>query len=131
MLTSHVFAMHSRLDELRWQKRVVIHHLDSTKELLDIERFIHVNQTEFDERKLIVFLLYDNRLIKSLPVIEISPSLSKQIEELAVSTKTFLIGLDGGIKHSYSTLDWLTIFSHIDGMPMRKVELRHQKRLEK
>jgi hypothetical protein len=42
--------------------------------------------------------------------------------------RVLLIGKDGGVKGRYDALDLAGIFTRIDGMPMRRAEMRRQQR---
>lgn len=47
------------------------------------------------------------------------------IQQRLRGRKIILIGLDGGIKAGYDHFDLKEIFKEIDGMPMRRAELRN------
>ncbi|WP_299152381.1 DUF4174 domain-containing protein [uncultured Christiangramia sp.] len=86
--------------------------------------------SELSERKLLVIQAHKDRYKIIFP--ENSEWVSSSLkDELKISRKTefevFLLGLDGGIKQrQQEILQTEKFFSLIDGMPMRKAEIRRK-----
>tara|TARA_R100000655_G_scaffold50812_2_gene88419 strand:+ start:997 stop:1275 length:279 start_codon:yes stop_codon:yes gene_type:complete len=85
---------------------------------------------KLSERKLVVIQATKDRYKIIFP--ENSEWVSSSLKDvLNISTKTefevFLLGLDGGIKlRQQEILQTEKLFSLIDGMPMRKAEIRRE-----
>jgi hypothetical protein len=115
----------------QWKERVlIVMTANKDSELLQQQIAIFTqNETGLTERKLLVYLatpheytLYNPKKInwKSGSV------LYDNYQSRDTEMELVLIGLDGGIKHrTYSITPALEIFTVIDGMPMRRLELQH------
>lgn len=120
------------LDDHQWKNRVLLvitNDLESQTYTSQIEEFNNNNQ-EFKDRKLIIYSVLQNkyRLENSG-----NPSWIKNSELYityntnASNFKIILIGLDGGIKiEQNKLLTTKELFSTIDGMPMRRSELKNR-----
>ncbi len=123
-----------QLKQHRWQNRLLIlvdNEANSDKMLTQLAR-LKKDKTGLEERKLIVYQFSQKGYRKGL---------SNKNEWLTITNTTnfftkkttafriYLIGLDGGIKmQKQNPVNISTIFSLIDGMPMRQAELRKNKK---
>lgn len=103
------------LHELRWKNRIVISDIPIQTDALP--------KSGIKERRLMVFstqpVFTTNYAGKTGRMLE------QECADLLNGNKhVILIGLDGGIKEAYDSLDWQLIFADIDKMPMRKSEMR-------
>ncbi len=120
------------LQQYQWQNRIIVVYADEpeldllTKQL----ELLTEEPSELSERKLLVIHAHKDRYKKIFP--ENSEWISSTLkDELNISTKTefevFLLGLDGGIKlRQQEILQTKKLISLIDGMPMRKAEIRRK-----
>lgn len=125
-------TMAQDLADHRWENRVLL--LLSTEisqeDLGQQISEIRSNRKEMEERKLITFLLTPDQ---SYMGFNFDESLSNRdiYRKYKVTEGPFemvLIGLDGGVKKRYTGYEDLAkIFAVIDGMPMRRAELKSKK----
>lgn len=120
------------LQQYQWQNRIIVVYADEpeldllTKQL----ELLTEEPSELSERKLLVIQAHKDRYKKNFP--ENSEWVSSSLkDELKISTKTkfevFLLGLDGGIKlRQQEIVQTEKLFSLIDGMPMRKAEIKRK-----
>lgn len=110
------------LQDLRWQNRILIGELPAEggywQHLLNAP-------AQARERKLVVLLSQGDKWIHNpvhLPLQALPLWVKQSPGEL------FLIGLDGGIKARYElgNVKLSEVFADIDGMPMRRAELRQK-----
>ena len=107
ILSSIQLTAQEDLSRFQWKKRVLVITADSRQSpILKKQVFaIGAQDDAFEERKLVL-------------VTTINPSIPFEIK---------LIGLDGGVKLEQTTiLQRKELFSLIDGMPMRKQEIRNE-----
>jgi hypothetical protein len=103
------------LKELRWKHRIVLTSEPVKADIVDENKILDLR------------ILYFSTNPK--PSTNYSGKTSEKLwmeceQLLARESKVVLIGLDGGIKEVYDSLDWSQIFSDIDKMPMRRAELK-------
>jgi hypothetical protein len=110
-------------NEYRWKNRII--YLQSSNfDLVNaqLEQFKN-NQTELDERKMIIFVKVGNSVYKGINLQETTlPALLINIDKDYFFT---LIGLDGGVKIQERTVvKFHRLKNTVDAMPMRQSELR-------
>ena len=124
------FGLVFSLDQFRWNNRVIIlyDHTIGSKTIQDQLATFQGQESELTERKLIIigstqdgaYYLFKDNTFQSTPITS-----SKNLYHDGSAYTFNLIGLDGGVKHTskaiVSTEELLVI---IDGMPMRRSELR-------
>jgi hypothetical protein len=117
------------LDELRWEYRVLLISKPNDDTLLTSQ--LTQNASELNERKLLVFIVSENttRIYQPNNSDRIAINIDTATLKNRIGDKpAILIGLDGGTKSFYefknSTVDLKQVFADIDGMPMRRAELR-------
>ena len=115
----------SAISELKWQSRVVIYVADENDHVEALLSSAEKHRGNLLERKLTLLILKESTLF-TFPDLKTNQALVSSIQRSKTSEKTVLIGLDGGIKHSYNEINWPLIFSHIDAMPMRMAELNRR-----
>ncbi|WP_208152423.1 DUF4174 domain-containing protein [Winogradskyella pelagia] len=129
-----ILCMHSinsqNLESFKWKNRLLLVLTSNTKSTA-FTRQLKILETEskgLEERKLLVF--------KISPYLEMSSQehndywitdskVFKKYNSSPEEFKVILIGLDGGIKLEQNTvLTAKNLFTLIDGMPMRRTEIR-------
>ena len=114
----------SDLDSLEWKNRVIV--INEPKNQDESLQLLKDQVAEIDDRDIIWFVINDDLAISNY-----SGQLSRKFvnnmrERLGpMQGKVILIGKDGGIKSQSDYLDLEAIFSEIDAMPMRQLEM-HQ-----
>ncbi|TQI69544.1 uncharacterized protein DUF4174 [Gramella sp. Hel_I_59] len=120
------------LQQYQWENRIIVVYsndteLDLVSKQLDL---LTEEPKELSERKLILIQVHSNQYKTIFP--ENSEWVSSYLKDkLKISVKTefevFLLGLDGGIKlRQQEIVQTEKLFSLIDGMPMRKAEIRRK-----
>ena len=114
--------MLSHLDSLVWKNRVIV--ANEPKNQNEYLQLLKAQVAEIDDRDIIWFIIKGN-----LTFTNYSGQLSREFvinmhERLdLVQGKVILIGKDGGIKSQSDYLNLEAIFSEIDAMPMRQIEM--------
>tara|TARA_Y100001970_G_C14138809_1_gene805922 strand:+ start:918 stop:1331 length:414 start_codon:yes stop_codon:yes gene_type:complete len=116
------------IKELKWSSRVLIIKNDKKGDF-----FLRINslKQEFDERDVIlVYVKEQNTFIHNKKMSKkFTQSLLKMIKNIDDNQNLILIGKDGKIKNSYSSINELEkIFSDVDKMPMRMYEMQMEKK---
>ena len=120
------------LQQYQWQNRIIVLYANETElDLLTMQlELLTEEPNELSERKLLVIQAHKDRYKIIFP--ENSEWVSSSLKgELNIIKKTefevFLLGLDGGIKlRQQEIVQTEKLFSLIDGMPMRKAEIRRK-----
>jgi len=114
----------SDLDSLEWKNRVII--VNETKNQDESLQLLKAQVAEIDDRDIIWFLIKDDNALTNYLGRLSREFVSNMRERLGpVKGKVILIGKDGGIKSQSDYLNLEAIFSEIDAMPMRQLEM-HQ-----
>ena len=115
------------LKEAAWQYRILIVEKTEAAEIESFKDTLSQNAKAIEERRLLVITIFDqNVLAYTGQIFEPSHIQAKELTNKLRGKKALLIGLDGGNKAVYDQLDLKTVFAQIDGMPMRRRELRDQ-----
>ncbi|KOY51103.1 DUF4174 domain-containing protein [Polaribacter dokdonensis] len=114
--------------DYQWKNRVLIVSTNNEKGI-EFQKQINLLENldqELKERKLIVYQIIDNKYkLNFTESYKLLNSSSKKYVSTKDGLQVLLIGLDGGIKlKQNSILTAEKLFAIIDGMPMRKRELR-------
>lgn len=125
------FGYAQDLQPLRWQNRVLLLYTD---DLLDpqykkMEDALLANQSAVEARKLLIYTVMGEQLSRGLPPENWQDDvpLRKSSQNLENGFGLELIGLDGGVKyHAAKAVDLAELWVLIDGMPMRRAELKNQ-----
>jgi len=120
------------LQQYQWENRIIVVYSNETElDLLSKQlELLKKEPNKLSERKLILIQAQKNQYKTIFP--ENSEWVSSSLtNELKISKKTkfevFLLGLDGGIKlRQQEIVQTEKLFSLIDGMPMRKAEIRRK-----
>ena len=116
--------MLSDLDSLEWKNRIIV--VNETKNEDDSLQLLKEQVAEIDDRDIIWFIIKDNLALTNYSGRLSREFVSNMRERLSpVQGKVILIGKDGGIKSQSDYLNLEAIFSEIDAMPMRQLEM-HQ-----
>ncbi len=109
------------LSQLHWNKRVLIVNTGSHKTL----EILKQHKTPIEERHLIWFVLVGDTITSNYPGPR-STELHTEILDIyrRANTNVILLGKDGDVKLTSSTLDLAQIYATIDEMPMRKREMK-------
>jgi len=111
-----------------WQSRVIVHLAENEKQAALVVAQAQEHTTQLTDRRLqLIVLSSDGNLLHPMSESGAIDERDKVIfSQLKAPGQTILIGLDGGVKNYYQTIDWPAIFNDIDGMPMRRAELRQR-----
>lgn len=120
------------LREYRWKNRLVlIFSVDSShkQSIAQLDELTSVKDG-LDERELLTFLVRNdsvmdqgNQSVSAINAVSLRNQFSVEQEEFAV----LLIGKDGGVKlRSKEKISAVDLFALIDGMPMRRSEIRRK-----
>lgn len=113
----------SNLDSLEWKNRIVIvNEIDNQDTVLQL---LKKEVDQINDRDIIWFLIKDNSALSNYKG-DLSSDFIKNIRQRLsnVKKKVVLIGKDGGIKSQSDYLNLEDIFSEIDSMPMRLLEMQ-------
>ena len=115
--------MLSDLDSLVWKNRVIL--IIETKNQNESLQLVKAQVAEIDDRDITWFIIKDDKALTNYPG-QLSPEFVSNIRERLgpVKGKVILIGKDGEIKSQADHLTLDTIFSEIDAMPMRRLEMQ-------
>ena len=125
------------LEQHRWENRIVIiktKEKQSEKYQQQLKEFSN-SKEEFSDRKLVLYQIIGDQYklidFKNIDRKESEKTVINLKEEVLRTKEEFeiiLIGLDGGIKlQTTEILMKEGLFNRIDGMPMRRAELRSRK----
>jgi hypothetical protein len=120
------------LREYRWKNRLVLifsGESDNEQSLTQLDELTNV-QDGLDERELLIFLVRKDRVTDQGDQSISSPSAASLRNQFAIEKEEFvvlLIGKDGGVKRrSKEVISSTDLFAQIDGMPMRRSEIRRK-----
>ncbi|WP_435415828.1 DUF4174 domain-containing protein [Polaribacter aestuariivivens] len=123
-------SLGQNMDKHQWKNRVLLVYTDdiNSEDFKNQTLILEEHEKELLERKLLVYRfskdIYNFNFEKKWKT---SNSLYKKYVNNLKSFKVLLIGLDGGIKLTQnSVLKSDKLFTIIDGMPMRKRELKNK-----
>lgn len=124
-------VMLTDLSTLRWENRIIIVSTDNDNDKNSILKIFEQHETELNERDVIWLIMQNDTVISNFNGNITDKFVSKMIQKYTINAKdkqqkVILIGKDGAIKWSAKRLDLAAIFSEIDSMPMRQVEMRAQ-----
>ncbi|MDC8830302.1 DUF4174 domain-containing protein [Alteromonas gilva] len=112
---------HAGIGQYQWQYRVVLAQAETEEQAQDWLKRAQTQQVALQERKLILQVVTPGTVLsypESVKAME-----SGEINERLGRVSVLLIGLDGGNKGVYDTLDFDVVFQDIDQMPMRRAEM--------
>ena len=115
------------INELKWNSRVLVIKNDKKN---NFSLRINSLKQEFDERDFVlVYINEQNTFVHNKKMSKnFSQSLLKIIKNIDDDQNIILIGKDGKIKNSYSSINELEkILSEVDKMPMRMYEMQMEK----
>jgi DNA repair exonuclease SbcCD nuclease subunit len=114
----------SDLVGLEWKNRVIV--VNETKNEDVYLKLLKEQVAEIDDRDIIWFIIKGHLALTNYSG-RLSPEFVSNMRERLgpVQGKVILIGKDGGIKSQSDYLNLEAIFSEIDAMPMRQLEM-HQ-----
>jgi len=110
------------LASLRWQYRIIL--VDA--QITDAVAHLRAEQPALDARDIFWFVRDQGQVQTNYPG-PLDPGLAEELEQRFFSqfdAAVFLIGKDGGLKSSTQQLDLPALFARIDGMPMRRREMK-------
>jgi uncharacterized protein YktB (UPF0637 family) len=113
----------SNLDSLEWKNRIII--VNEIKNQDKSLQLLKEQVAQINDRDIIWFLIKDNLVLSNYKG-DLSSDFIKNIRQRLsnVKKKVVLIGKDGGIKSQSDYLNLEDIFSKIDSMPMRLLEIQ-------
>lgn len=120
------------LEDYRWKNRLVLvfESADDKKEYITQLNELNKSREGINERDMLVFLVRPNAVtdledqsISPLSSVDLKKRFGIGEDEMA----TLLIGKDGGVKlRSKKAVSSQELFALIDGMPMRRSEIRRK-----
>lgn len=131
-LSANAAVLEELLSDLRWQARVLLVFAADAEDVRAqaFFKFVETKACEVEQRDILVGQIFaaGESLVADK---KLSPSNSAEVRDrfgiAATEFRVLLIGKDGGVKATYSqTADLEDVFSLIDGMPMRRREIRAQ-----
>ena len=127
------FGCAQDLRPLRWENRVLLLFTDSLMhpQYQKMEEALLKEEEAVEARKLVVYTIMGRKVSRGLPAETWQDDLPlrEASQNLRKGFGLELIGLDGGVKYrSTSAVSLQELWSLIDGMPMRRVELKNQGR---
>jgi len=134
MVLSFLFSGFGRAQDLRplrWQNRVLLLYTDSLMhpQYQKMEEALLKEEKAVGARKLVIYTIMDQQVSRGLPgeSWQDDVPLREASQNLEKGFGLELIGLDGGVKYrSTSAVPLEELWSLIDGMPMRRAELKNQ-----
>jgi len=128
MATEHDGHQTTRLDDLRWQHRIVLIFGNDQTDFEALRARFQEQRDGIDERHIRFFLIGKQILTNGSETLD--PQAIKDLREKYVSDEqpmtVVLIGKDGGVKYQRTHLDFGEIYREIDAMPMRMREMQQQ-----
>tara|TARA_B100000424_G_C22569648_1_gene321522 strand:- start:8 stop:421 length:414 start_codon:yes stop_codon:yes gene_type:complete len=127
MINLNSIEMMNDINELKWNNRVLVIKNDKKN---NFSLRINSLKQEFDERDFVlVYINEQNTFVHNKKMSKnFSQSLLKIIKNIDDDQNIILIGKDGKIKNSYSSINELEkILSEVDKMPMRMYEMQMEK----
>lgn len=120
-------AMLTDLSDLRWENRVIVVSTVNDKD--SISKIFEQHETELNERDIVWFIMQNNTVSSNFSGNIADNFVPNMIQNYKINAQleqgnVMLIGKDGGIKWAAKRLNLADIFSKIDSMPMRQVEMR-------
>ena len=120
-------AMLTDLSDLRWENRVIVVSTVNDKD--SISKIFEQYETELNERDIVWFIMQNNTVSSNFSGNIADNFVPNMIQNYKINAQleqgnVMLIGKDGGIKWAAKRLNLADIFSKIDSMPMRQVEMR-------
>ena len=128
MINLNSIEMMNDINELKWNNRVLVIKNDKKN---NFSLRINSLKQEFDERDFVlVYINEQNTFVHNKKMSKnFSQSLLKIIKNIDDDQNIILIGKDGKIKNSYSSVNELEkILSDVDKMPMRIYEMQMGKK---
>jgi hypothetical protein len=116
-------AMLSDLDELKWKNRIII--VNQPRDERGDLRVLQERVAGIDDRDIIWFVVTGDRALSNYQG-RLSGSFVGNLRDRLRPGPggVILLGKDGGVKSRADDLDLDAIFSQIDAMPMRQLEMR-------
>ena len=127
MLSAMICARADGLNSFAWEYRILLIDASDSKSNTALVSSLRVHKKGIEDRKLKVILYTSSAASDAISgaLIELDlVELKRRLE----NKQSILIGLDGGTKSFYdidaSGIDFKQVFADIDGMPMRRAELK-------
>ena len=126
-LSSVSISFGQDLKEHQWENRVLLILSDDGALVKKQIEILQKKSEGLKERKLIIYRIYPKEYFKGINNHHASfPSNYSQLKKKKKNLEIVLIGLDGGVKlRQTELLDLEKLFTLIDGMPMRRQELKN------
>lgn len=122
------FTALNSINELRWERRVLLVFCEPD-ERPDIAFLLQQNMAGLAERDMTWFLVAGDEILSNHEA-PLTAGLTEQWRErfapLNSPVDVLLIGKDGGLKQRSEQLDMGAVFGTVDGMSMRRREMRER-----
>lgn len=120
----------SHLESLRWERRVIVVFAAAVARESALETLAS-HEAPLEERDVTWVVIQEGTAAVFWPASDADERLAKALvdrfQPLSEPLDVVLIGKDGGVKTRTTTLDLDALFDQIDGMPMRRREMREQR----
>lgn len=114
------------LSDYEYQHRIIVIQQNEVFPLESVIQLYNENKAGIAERKIKLLVLTKNKVMDVGDEVKESHLKVAELKSRVRDKTLILIGLDGGTKTYYDTLDMKMIFADIDGMPMRRAEMRRR-----
>jgi hypothetical protein len=117
------------LESLRWERRVVLVFTTASSRTASLDA-LRARAEALEEREVTWLLIQDGEPMVASPDFEADGRLTAAVvaafQPLSRPLDVVLIGKDGGVKNRSISLDLEALLDQIDGMPMRRREMRER-----
>lgn len=116
-----------KLEQLHWKNRVLLILEANPSKQKQVAGSLQTNKKGIQERDLLWFHVGKSEIFSNISQ-EVSPGLIREVKSLlSEGSQIVLLGKDGDVKYRSTKLDLQEVFSRIDSMPMRRVEMQRRK----
>lgn len=124
-----ISSISQNLQKHQWKNRVLLIYADdvNSNQLQEQIKILAEDKKGLQERKLVIYQFVKDKFTTDFNTVWFSSKEQlKQYHKKSNRFEVLLIGLDGGLKYRQTKLVSLEkLFTLIDGMPMRKRELKN------
>jgi hypothetical protein len=114
----------SNLSEYRYQNRLVLINLDSLTGQERLQDELDAHSEALRERKIVILAAKGQIASELFPNTRLVTINTSELHHRLLDKPVALIGLDGGVKARYTSVDIQQLFTDIDSMPMRRLEIQ-------
>lgn len=114
------------LDDFQWKNRIILLHQQDLNGEKIHEVLVEIQSEEYEERDLIAFIYHQGKMYDTnQEELNFDSAVIQNIIDDNQEDFLYLIGKDGGVKLTQALpVKQKDIFALIDGMPMRRAEMK-------